>query len=144
MAAIAAWLVLGLSSDVLDVWGALLLLLVLGVPAAVLALAPLRRSLLTPHLLTLFKRLLPTMSDTERDALEAGTTWWDADLFTGRPDWDKLLTLPSPTLIPEEQAFLDKEVNQLCDLVNDWESTQCGRRCRRRPGSSPASAASSA
>ena len=124
LAAIAAWLVLGLSSDVVGVWGALLLLLVLGVPAAVLALAPLRRSLLTPHLLTLFKRLLPTMSDTERDALEAGTTWWDADLFTGRPDWDKLLTLPSPTLIPEEQAFLDKEVNQLCDLVNDWESTQ--------------------
>src|SRR5471030_1640213 len=87
LAALAAWLILGLSSDVVGLWGALILLLVLGVPAAVLALAPLRRSLLTPHLLTLFKRLLPTMYDTERDALEASTTWWDADLFTGRPDW---------------------------------------------------------
>ena len=124
LAAIAAWLVLGLSNDVIGAWGALMLLIVLGAPAAVLAYAPLRRSLLTPHLLTLFKRLLPTMSDTERDALEAGTTWWDADLFSGRPDWEKLLTLPSPSLSAEEQSFLDHDVSQLCDLVDDWESTQ--------------------
>ncbi|WP_295996516.1 acyl-CoA dehydrogenase [Rugamonas sp.] len=124
LAALGAWLLLGLASAVIGPPAALVLLLVFGVPAALLAVKALRRALLTPHLLALFKKLLPTMSDTERDALEAGTTWWDADLFSGRPDWDKLLTLPSPTLSREEHSFLANEVTQLCDLVDDWESTQ--------------------
>jgi acyl-CoA dehydrogenase len=91
---------------------------------AVLAIPALRRSLVTPHIFALFKRILPAMSDTERDALEAGTTWWDADLFSGRPDWNKFLKLPRPTLTTEEQAFLDHEVKTLCELVDDWEATQ--------------------
>ncbi len=85
------------------------------------ALAPLRRALITPHLLDLFKRILPSMSETERDALEAGTTWWDADLFSGKPDWPKLLALRAPQLSAEERHFLDHEVARLCELVNDWE-----------------------
>ena len=89
-----------------------------------LAVAPLRRTLVTPHIYALFKRILPPMSDTERDALEAGTTWWDADLFSGRPDWKKFLNLPHPALNAEEQAFMDNEVRQLCDMVDDWEATQ--------------------
>jgi acyl-CoA dehydrogenase len=91
---------------------------------AVLAIPALRRSLVTPHIFALFKRILPAMSDTERDALEAGTTWWDADLFSGRPDWDKFMKLPRPTLTAEEQSFLDNEVKHLCELVDDWEATQ--------------------
>jgi acyl-CoA dehydrogenase len=90
----------------------------------VLAAAPLRRSLVSPHIYALFKRILPPMSDTERDALEAGTTWWDADLFSGRPDWNKFLKLPHPVLTTEEQAFMDNEVRQLCEMVDDWEATQ--------------------
>ncbi|MFS2002455.1 acyl-CoA dehydrogenase [Duganella sp. CT11-25] len=101
----------------------ILIILLVGV-VAVLAIPALRRSLVTPHIFALFKRILPAMSDTERDALEAGTTWWDADLFSGRPDWDKFLKLPRPTLTAEEQSFLDNEVKHLCELVDDWEATQ--------------------
>jgi acyl-CoA dehydrogenase len=97
----------------------LLTVAVLGL-AVLLTVGPVRRALLTPHLLDLFKRILPTMSATERDALEAGTTWWDADLFTGQPDWPKLLAYAQPSLSAEERRFLDHEVDHLCDLVNDW------------------------
>src|SRR5471032_1236470 len=91
---------------------------------ALFAIAPLRRALITPHVLALFKRILPSMSDTERDALEAGTTWWDADLFSGQPDWPKLLAHTGPTLTAEERHFLDHDVDQLCDMVNDWDTQQ--------------------
>ena len=123
-AALAIWLVFAYATGLLAWLPALLLLALFGLPLLLLASKPLRRSLLTPHVLGLFKRVLPTMSDTERDALEAGTTWWDADLFSGKPDWNKLLALPAPSLSVEEQAFLDNEVTQLCEMVNDWESTE--------------------
>jgi acyl-CoA dehydrogenase len=64
------------------------------------------------------------MSDTEREALEAGTVWWDADLFSGRPDWKKLLSAPPPKLTAEEQAFLDGPVEELCRRVDDWKVTE--------------------
>jgi len=99
------------------------LMAVCGMMAPV-AIGRLRRILITPRLLDLFKRILPAMSATERDALEAGTTWWDADLFTGKPKWSKLLAYGPPTLSAEERRFLDVEVNRLCELVNDWETQQ--------------------
>ena len=89
-----------------------------------IAVGRVRRILITPRLLDLFKRILPTMSATERDALEAGTTWWDADLFSGKPDWAKLLAYRHNTLSAEERAFLDHEVQRLCELVNDWDAQQ--------------------
>src|SRR5438309_8594120 len=64
------------------------------------------------------------MSQTEKEAIDAGTVWWDGDLFSGRPDWGKLLAVPRPKLTPEEQSFLDNETEQLCTMVNDWETTQ--------------------
>ena len=91
---------------------------------ALFAPGPVRRAWLTPRLLALFKRILPTMSDTERDALEAGTTWWDADLFSGRPDWPKLLGYAKPSLSGEERHFLEHEVERLCELVDDWQTQQ--------------------
>lgn len=72
----------------------------------------------------IFKKLrkaLPPMSDTEREALEAGDTWWDADLFTGNPDWSKLLSTPQAKLSAEEQAFLDGPVEELCAMLDDWK-----------------------
>lgn len=63
------------------------------------------------------------MSPTERDAIEAGTVWWDTQLFSGRPHWDTLLGYGPATLTAEEQAFLDVECERLCDLANDWETT---------------------
>ena len=55
------------------------------------------------------------MSDTEREALEAGTVWWDGELFTGKPDWTSCCSAnPAPTLSAEEQAFLDGPCEKLC------------------------------
>ena len=61
------------------------------------------------------------MSDTEREALEAGDVWWDADLFTGNPDWSKLLANAPATLTAEEQAFLNGPVDELCAMLDDWK-----------------------
>ena len=84
---------------------------------------PLRRALLGAPLLRLFRRILPQMSQTEREALEAGTVWWDGELFSGRPDWNKLLAYPKPSLSAEEQAFIDGPLEQLCAMLNDWQIT---------------------
>jgi acyl-CoA dehydrogenase len=85
--------------------------------------SPIRRALVSRPLLGLFRRILPAMSQTERDAIEAGTVWWDGELFSGNPDWKKLLAFPKPTLNAEERAFLDGPVEELCAMVHDWEIT---------------------
>jgi acyl-CoA dehydrogenase len=94
---------------------------------AVLALlfnpGPLRRALLGAPLLALFRKILPQMSSTEKEALDAGTVWWDGELFSGNPDWKKLHAYPKPVLTAEEQAFLDGPVETLCGMVNEWEIT---------------------
>jgi acyl-CoA dehydrogenase len=64
---------------------------------------------------------LPRLSDTEREAIEAGDVWWDADLFTGNPDWNKLLAFAPAKLSEEEQQFLDGPVEELCRMLNDWK-----------------------
>jgi acyl-CoA dehydrogenase len=81
----------------------------------------LRRSLLSDRLLKWFRRVMPQVSRTEREALDAGTVWWDGEIFSGRPAWRKLLSIPQPTLTAEEQAFLDGPVEELCRLCDDWE-----------------------
>ncbi len=73
--------------------------------------------------LKLFKRVLPSMSDTEREALEAGTVWWDGELFSGRPRWRKLRKQGAPRLSPEEEAFLNGPVEELCAMIDDWKIT---------------------
>jgi acyl-CoA dehydrogenase len=85
--------------------------------------APLRRALLTDRVLAIYRRILPDMSQTEKEAIDAGTVWWDADLFSGAPDWKKLLATPAPRLSAEEQAFLDGPVEEACAMTNDWEVT---------------------
>jgi acyl-CoA dehydrogenase len=91
--------------------------------ALALNVSPLRRMLLTNRILAIFRKILPDMSPTEKEAIDAGTVWWDGDLFSGRPDWDKLLATPAPRLSAEEQAFLDGPVEELCAMCNDWEIT---------------------
>jgi acyl-CoA dehydrogenase len=78
---------------------------------------------LTKPFLRTYRRLLPAMSDTEREALEAGTVWWDGELFTGRPDWTRLLAAKAPKLSQEEQAFIDGPCEELCRLIDDWDIT---------------------
>lgn len=92
--------------------------------ACVLNLPWLRRLLISDHLLAWYRRILPAMSQTEQEAIDAGTVWWDGELFSGRPDWNRLLAFPKPQLSPDEQSFLDGECETLCAMVSDWETTQ--------------------
>ncbi|MDO9321912.1 MAG: acyl-CoA dehydrogenase [Pseudomonas sp.] len=89
-----------------------------------LALPTLRRKFISAPLFSWFQRVLPPMSATERDAIEAGSVWWDGELFSGRPDWNKLLAYPKAQLTAEEQAFLDGPTEELCAMVSDWEIGQ--------------------
>ncbi len=82
-----------------------------------------RREKITAPLLKIYKTILPSISDTEREALEAGTVWWDGELFSGQPDWSKLTAMPAPTLSVDEQAFLDGPTETLCAMLDDWQIT---------------------
>jgi acyl-CoA dehydrogenase len=93
------------------------------VVAVILNVPPLRRLVFSNHVLALYRRILPDMSPTEKEAIDAGTVWWDADLFSGRPDWNKLIATPAPRLSAEEQAFLDGPVEELCAMCDDWQIT---------------------
>jgi acyl-CoA dehydrogenase len=104
-----------------DAWKAVLWALF--IPHALLNIRPLRRVLVSNRFLLVFKRMLPPMSTTEREALEAGTVWWDGELFTGGPDWPKLLAAKGPALSAEEQAFLDGPCEELCRMIDDFDAT---------------------
>ncbi len=92
--------------------------------AVLLGVRPIRRALLSAPIFNLYRKVLPQMSDTERDALEAGTVWWEGELFRGRPDWSRLLAYPRPRLSDDEQRFLDVQAEEACRMVNDWHVTQ--------------------
>lgn len=83
----------------------------------------LRRRLFSKFIFQLYKRVMPTMSRTEQEAISAGTITWEGDLFRGNPDWNKLLDYPPAKLSDEEQAFLDGPVETLCKMIDDWEIT---------------------
>jgi len=105
----------------------LLLLIVAWLVSAVMVaftFTALRRAMISDRLLPLLRRAMPAMSQTEREALEAGTVWWDAELFSGRPAWRKLLDTPPPRLTADEQAFIDGPVDELCHMLDDWRITQ--------------------
>jgi acyl-CoA dehydrogenase len=88
-----------------------------------LNVAPIRQRYVTKPFLITYRRMLPSMSDTERDALEAGTVWWDGELFTGAPNWTLLMEGDAPRLSAEEQAFLDGPCEELCRMLDDWDIT---------------------
>lgn len=80
-----------------------------------------RYKLISQPILNFYRKVMPSMSRTEREALAAGTVGWEGDLFRGDPKWDKLLSFPKPHLSPEEQAFLDGPVEKLCAMIDDWD-----------------------
>src|SRR5262249_30563702 len=80
-----------------------------------------RRDFISKPIFRWAQRVLPSLSATEREAIEAGDVWWDADLFSGNPDWAKLLAFPKAQLSQEEQAFLDGPAEELCRMLNEWE-----------------------
>ncbi|MBJ8419764.1 acyl-CoA dehydrogenase [Acinetobacter courvalinii] len=99
--------------------------LLLGVPiiiaSIILLITPLRDALISRPAFKVLSNAMPSMSTTEREALDAGTSWWEKELFMGAPDWEKFDQYPYPVLSAEEQAFLDNEVQQLCSMLDEWQ-----------------------
>ena len=126
---------LGYNAAPLWLWSVLILAVVYGLSApawviittvavlGLLVLTPLRRVLLTAAVMRLLKalKLLPRISPTEQIAIEAGTVWVEGELFSGRPNFKRILSQPYPTLTPKEQAFVDGPVEELCNTVTDWD-----------------------
>jgi acyl-CoA dehydrogenase len=102
----------------------LILIIVIAGLIALFVIPVLRRLLISAPIMKMVGRALPTMGETERIALEAGTVWWDGDLFSGKPDWQKLLEFEIKPLTEEEQAFLDGPTQKLCVMLDDWEINQ--------------------
>ncbi|ERH64949.1 acyl-CoA dehydrogenase [Pantoea dispersa EGD-AAK13] len=123
---------LRLSSAIVLLWTAALAATGLWTPWLLLPLAiillpfnlpAMRRSMFSKPALHSFQKVMPPMSRTEKEAIDAGTTWWEGDLFRGKPDWQKLHNYPQPRLTEEEQAFLDGPVEEACRMANDFEIT---------------------
>lgn len=106
------------SDDVLIVIGAALFVFIVffGIPY-------IRRNVISGAVFKIFRKVLPQISATEQEAINAGTVWWDGELFSGNPDWDKLLAFPKCELGEREQSFMDNEVEQLCSMLDDWDIT---------------------
>lgn len=125
-------LLLGYFSSPLFLWGIVALLVMVGLHApfwslavviafvAVFSIPPLRQLLVTSWLMKIMKNVMPKISETERTALDAGVVWMEAELFSGRPNFKKLMSQPYPKLSAEEQAFLNGPVEQLCHMINEW------------------------
>ncbi|MCL1635326.1 acyl-CoA dehydrogenase [Luteimonas sp. SX5] len=114
---VACWL-LGASPAATIVAGVLVALI-----AVPLLLPQIRKPFITAPLLKFYTKLLPPLSETERTALESGTVGFEGELFSGKPDWDQLLSLPKPQLTAEEQAFLDGPCEELCTMIDEWDIT---------------------
>ncbi|MBL1417682.1 MAG: acyl-CoA dehydrogenase FadE [Moritella sp.] len=97
--------------------------IITAVIAIPLNITSIRQSYLTAPILKGFRKIMPEMSQTETEALEAGTTWWDADLFSGKPNWEKLHNVPAPALTAEERAFLDGPVEEACRMADEFDIT---------------------
>ena len=97
------------------------LLAVFAVVMAIFLITPLRRLLVSSIVMKILGPIMPSISETERTAIESGTVWAEAELFSGKPDFAKLMNESYPTLTPEERAFLDGPVEELCSVVDDWE-----------------------
>ncbi|HEX6833956.1 MAG TPA: acyl-CoA dehydrogenase family protein, partial [Rudaea sp.] len=117
---LVGWRIVGVSSPLL--FEACVVVLV--VLALIFGLPPLRRVLISRFAMKVMAPVLPRLGETERIALEAGTVWWDAELFSGRPDWEKLLAFEPKALTPDEQAFMDGPVKELCARLDDWQINQ--------------------
>lgn len=138
VAAIAAVLVLGYTGAPLLLWIAGIALLFWGYAAPgwawgvlalftlVFAVKPVRKLLLSNSIMKMMKALnfLPVISQTEKTAIEAGTVWIEGELFSGKPDFKRILNEAYPSLTEKEQAFIDNQVEKLCAMTNDWEVFQ--------------------
>lgn len=81
----------------------------------------LRRNLISKPLMKSLKKIMPPLSKTEKEALESGTIWWEGEFFKGKPDWNKLHSVPAPKLTNEEKEFLGGPTEELCRMLDDWK-----------------------
>jgi len=104
----------------LDVVGPIswIVFLVVALP---LNISAFRQNVISRPLMKVYRGIMPEMSSTEKEAIEAGTTWWEADLFAGNPNWKKLHNYPVARLSADEQAFLDGPVEEVCRMVNQHQ-----------------------
>jgi hypothetical protein len=101
-----------------------ILILLVVVVVLLFAVPDIRKSLVSRPAFAFFKRVLPPLSPTEREAMQAGDTWWDADLFSGRPDWHKFHQTKAPQFTEAEQAFIDNQLETLLDMLDDFKIVQ--------------------
>ena len=87
---------------------------------AALSVTSIRRAALIAPVYAKIRGILPRVSATEQEALDAGTIGFDAQIFSGQPDWAKLRAVPPITLTDEEKAFIDGPTDEFCRLINDW------------------------
>ncbi|HEV7240677.1 MAG TPA: acyl-CoA dehydrogenase [Thermoanaerobaculia bacterium] len=133
LGAVVAILTLGFVGAPLILWALLGAILLIGFGApiwllaayavvmAIFLITPIRRALVSSIVMKILGPIMPTISETERTAIESGSVWAEAELFSGKPDFAKLMSEPYPTLTAEEQAFVDGPVNELCSVIDDWE-----------------------
>lgn len=102
--------------------------LLLGIPlilaSLVVLIEPLRLAWISRPAYKALANAMPSISPTEREALDSGTSWWEKELFMGAPNWETFNSYPYPKLSLEEQAFLDNEVEKLCSMLDEWEIYQ--------------------
>jgi acyl-CoA dehydrogenase len=119
-APLLVWALAGLA--ILVGFGApLWLLVVYAVVIAIFLITPIRRALVSSIVMRVLGPVMPVISETERTAIESGSVWAEAELFSGKPDFRKLMSEPYPSLTEEERAFVDGPVDELCSIVDDWE-----------------------
>ncbi|MEH6455585.1 MAG: acyl-CoA dehydrogenase [Cocleimonas sp.] len=119
---IAAWLIISAFSGTLSSWMWFIWLPALAI-LALINIPVLRQNLVSRPAMKLLKANLPKISKTEQEALDGGNVWWDAELFSGKPNWSRLRDISLTTFTPEEQAFLDGPVEELCGMLDDWKIT---------------------
>ena len=122
---LGAWLVIVAISGSLhsSSWFLWLVWLIVIAILSIINLPNIRQKLISKPAMKLLSANLPTISRTEQEALDGGNVWWDAQLFSGKPDWSHLRDISTSRLTEEEQAFLDGPVNQLCSMLDDWQIT---------------------
>lgn len=95
--------------------------IIFAIIAVPLSYSPYRKKYITNRLLTFYKSVMPEMSTTEQEAIDAGTVWWDGDIFSGKPDWQKLHAIAQPRLSAEEQAFINGPCEVVCNMADEWQ-----------------------
>ncbi|WP_339879109.1 acyl-CoA dehydrogenase [Pseudidiomarina gelatinasegens] len=101
-----------------------IIILLVVVVVLLFAVPDIRRSLITRPAFAFFKRVLPPLSPTEREAMQAGDTWWDADLFSGRPNWHEFHQTKAPQFTDDEQKFIDNQLETLLGMLDDFKIVQ--------------------